>query len=60
MPGKQGLAIEGLGQRVTSSELSLQKVDSNLTSATMRLRDYRQDSWAVSTEDSKGRMDRKH
>lgn len=58
MPGKQWPAMAGLGQRVTFPELSLRKIDINLMSVTMRLRDHRQDSQALSIEDREGRMDR--
>lgn len=58
MPGKQWPAMGELGQRVTTPELSLKKIDINLMSATMRLRGHCQNSQARNTEDVKGRMER--
>lgn len=54
MPGKQWPAVEELGQRVTTPELNLRKIDINLMSVTMRLKGHCQNSQAINTEDNKG------
>lgn len=56
-PGMRGLRVlrarEAMAShvRVTFPELSLRKIDINLMSVTMRLRDHRQDRQALRTED---------
>ena len=59
LSASEAMASHGrVGAKSNIPELSPRKIDINLMSVTMKLRDHRQNSQAISTEDGKGRMDR--